>query len=65
MKNHWAAMGDPTGGSYTAPQARLQVLPKAPLPLSTSGFQLQRLAKATDGRQVTVEPGPIRALLRC
>jgi len=52
------AAGDPTEerGAYTAPQ--LQALPKPHPALSTSGWD-----EATEGPQVTVEPGPLGALL--
>ena len=47
----------PNWGAYTAPQ--LQDLPKPHPALSTSGW-----ARQLRGPQVTVEPGPLRALLR-
>ena len=47
----------PHWGAYTAPQ--LQAFPKPHPALSTSGW-----GEATEGPQVTVEPGPLRALLR-
>jgi len=52
------AAGDPTDrGAYTAPQ--LQALPKPHPALNTSGW-----GEATEGPQVTLEPWPLRALLR-
>jgi len=52
------AGGDPTEerGAYSAPQLQT---PKPHPALSTSDW-----GEATEGPQVTVEPGPLRALLR-
>ena len=42
-QNPWR-LGDPTGGAYTAPQARIAGPAQSPTPaVSTSGFQLQNL----------------------
>ena len=44
------AAGDPTGGAYTAPQARIARPAQSPTPaLSTLGFQLQPLGRSNWG----------------
>ena len=58
------AAGDPTGGAYTAPRPGSRPSPKPHPRSQLFGFSASALrVKATEGPQVTVEPGPTRALL--